>query len=417
MSVAPAKRLSAPWMSAPETRAVVAALEAARPGANRFVGGCVRDAFLGHPAVDIDIATQLTPDAVMAAAQRAGLACAPTGIEHGTITVVSGHKPYEVTTLRRDVTTDGRRATVAFTTDWAEDASRRDFRLNALYAEPDGTLHDPTGAGLEDARAGRIIFIGDAQTRIREDHLRILRFFRFNAWYARAAPDAAGLAACAALKDGVAALSAERVWRELRKLLDADDPRPALEAMAQTGVLGAALPEAGPLTRFATLVEIETSQLFTHDAMTRLAALAPDEETARKMGLRLKLSNEERARLRGALGRAGERIVSYLSPREVRRHLYKLGPQAFCDRVLLAWAGDTSMIRSTQWRALLAMANGYLRPKLPLTGEEVVAAGIAAGPKVGAVLREVEAWWIDADFTDDKLSIVERLKAVAQGLA
>jgi poly(A) polymerase len=266
-------------------------------------------------------------------------------------------------------------------------------------------------------RAGRVVFIGDAQTRIREDHLRILRFFRFNAWYGRGAPDAAGLAACAALSGGVATLSAERVWKEIRKLLEAEDPRAAVAAMAESGVLAAALPEAGALTRFSTLVEIETSQLFTHDAMTRLAALTPDEDAGRRLAARLKLSTEERERLQGALGRAGERIVSFLSPRDVRRHLYRLGPQTFCDRVLLAWAGDTSMIRSTQWRALLAMANGYQRPKLPLTGDEVLAAGVAAGPKVGAVMREVEAWWIDADFTDDKLSIVERLKAVAQGLA
>ncbi len=172
----------AAWLKAPATRALIDALEAARPGGNRFVGGCVRNALMGLPADDVDIATQLTPDETMAAARAAGLEPIPTGIEHGTVTIISAHTPFEVTTLRRDVETDGRRAVVAFTEDWAEDAMRRDFRLNALYAAPDGAVFDPTGGGVDDAKAGRVIFIGDADERIREDYLRILRFFRFNAW-------------------------------------------------------------------------------------------------------------------------------------------------------------------------------------------------------------------------------------------
>lgn len=187
----------AAWLRAAATRRVVEALEAARPGCARFVGGCVRNTILGAPVDDIDIATQLTPQETIDAAHAAGLSAAPTGVEHGTVTVIADHAPFEVTTLRRDVETDGRRAVVAFTQDWAEDAQRRDFRMNALYADPDGAVHDPTGGGLADAQAGRVIFIGDAHTRIREDYLRILRFFRFNAWYGRGPLDAAGLAACA----------------------------------------------------------------------------------------------------------------------------------------------------------------------------------------------------------------------------
>lgn len=413
--------LKADWLTSSETRAVMAALDAVRPGGSRFVGGCVRNALLGQDVDDIDIATQILPDDVVKAAKAAGLAAVPTGIEHGTITVIANHRPYEVTTLRRDVTTDGRRATVAFTEDWNEDAQRRDFRLNALYAEADGKLHDPTGGGLEDGKAGRIIFIGDAETRIREDHLRILRFFRFGAWYAKGALDADGLAACGKLKDGIRALSAERVWKELKKLLTAEDPRVAVRAMAESGVLGEALPESNILERFERLVAYEADYFLPHDAMTRFASLLPDDPAiARSAANRLKLSNEEKDRLVRALTigvTRDDRIVPHLSMKDTRRVLYRLGRETFEDRVKLAWASDTEQRRLTQWRALLAHAQGWERPTMPLTGDQVIHAGAAPGPKVGQVLREVEDWWIDADFTQDQFSIMERLKAVVTGLA
>jgi len=407
---------NAPWLKTPETRAVIAALEAARAGGSRFVGGCVRNTLMGRPVDDIDIATQLTPDDVVKAAKAAGLAAVPTGIEHGTITVVSNHLPHEVTTLRRDVTTDGRRATVAFTEDWNEDAQRRDFRMNALYAGPDGQVFDPTGGGLDDARAGRVIFIGDAETRIREDYLRILRFFRFNAWYAKTPLDPHGLDACAKLVGGLDTLSAERVWKETKKLLAAPDPRAAWEGMEAIGVRARALPELTQHARLVALMTLENDLLLDHDAMTRIAAGLAHENAARELARRLKLSNEERERLVDALG-DGERIISFMSLREVRRALYRAGATAFEDRVKLAWASERNDKAAPQWRALIAMARGWTRPKLPLTGDEVMAAGVPPGPKVGEVMREVEAWWIDADFPDDKLSIVERLKAVAQGLS
>ncbi len=405
----------ASWLVAPETNAVIAALDAARPGASRFVGGCVRNTLIGQPVDDIDIATQLLPDAVIAAAKAAGLAAVPTGIEHGTITVICNHKPYEVTTLRRDVTTDGRRATVAFTEDWNEDAQRRDFRLNALYADADGTIHDLTGGGVEDARAGRIIFIGDAETRLREDYLRILRFFRFSAWYGAGALDARGLAACAALKDGLKTLSAERVWKEFKKLCAAPDPSPALQAMSEAGILALAAPAARNLSRTQRVIAIDDEYLLRPEGLLRIAALLADEAGARSLARDMKASNDERGRLVAALGKS-PRIVSFMSMREVRRGLYLLGAQAFVDRARLAWAEDPGARTGPQWRALLALAGGWVRPRLDLSGDEIVAAGVPPGPKVGAVMREVEAWWIDADFPDDKLSIVERLKAVAQGL-
>jgi poly(A) polymerase len=405
----------ASWLIASQTRRVIAALEAARAGGSRFVGGCVRNTVMGHAVDDIDIATQLTPEQTIAAAHAAGLSAAPTGIEHGTITVVADHKPFEVTTLRRDVTTDGRRATVAFTEDWTEDANRRDFRMNALYAGFDGVVHDPTGGGLEDARKGRVIFIGDAETRLKEDYLRILRFFRFNAWYAAGHLDAEGLAACTRLQAGLDGLSAERIWKELKKLLAAPDPRASLAAMVQAGVLARVAPESARTDRLVRLIGVENDLLLTHEALTRVAAMLADDAGARDLARRMKASNEERARLVGALGDA-PRIVSFMSMREVRRALYALGIETFQDRVRLAWAEDGDAKKASQWRALLALAQGYVRPVLPLSGEDIMAAGVPEGPLIGAVRREVEAWWIDADFPDDKLSIVERLKAVAQGL-
>jgi len=406
----------ASWLIAPETKAVIAALDAVRPGASRFVGGCVRNTLIGEPVDDIDIATQLLPEMVVDAAKKAGLSAVPTGIEHGTITIVCNHKPYEVTTLRRDVTTDGRRATVAFTEDWNEDAQRRDFRLNALYAEADGTVHDLTGGGVEDARAGRIIFIGDAGARIREDYLRILRFFRFSARYGRGALDPTGLAACAALQEGMGQLSAERIWKELKKLCAAPKPASALKAMADAGILARVAPEAVNLDRALRLAAIDDEFLLPPDGLRRIAALLADEESARALCRRMKASNDERARLVAAVGKT-PRVVSYMSMRELRRALYALGRETFDDRARLAWAEDDRGRTGPQWRSLLALSLGWERPHLPLTGEEVAAAGVPPGPKIGAVMREVEAWWIDADFPDDKLSIVERLKAVAQGIA
>lgn len=405
----------ASWLKAAETRALMQALEATRAGGSRFVGGCVRNTLMGREADDIDIATQLTPEQVTAVCAAAGFAAHPTGIEHGTITVVVNHKPFEVTTLRRDVSTDGRRATVAFTEDWAEDAQRRDFRLNALYAAPDGAIHDPTGGGLDDARAGRVIFIGDARQRIREDYLRILRFFRFNAWYARGPLDPHGVHACAELADGIESLSAERIWKELKKLLGAPDARPAWEGMEAIEVRRRAAPELTNHARIDALMRLEADLLLPVDAMTRVAAALSDQEGAAALSRRLKLSNEERDRLKFALGR-DVKITSYMSLREMRRAIYRLGQDVFRDRVMLAWA-EAGGDKAQAWRALLAHGAMWAPPRLPLSGDEVMALGVPAGPKVGAVLREVEDWWIDADFPDDKLSIIERLKAVAQGLA
>jgi poly(A) polymerase len=384
----------------------------------RFVGGCVRNALIGAPVRDIDIATVLAPPAVTAALKAAGLRAIPTGVEHGTVTAVALGRPFEITTLRRDVATDGRRAVVAFTTDWAEDAARRDFRLNALYASRAGRLFDPTGAGLADARAGRIVFVGDAATRIREDALRIARYFRFLAWYGRGEPDRAALAACEGGRDLLDGLSAERIGHEVLGLLAAPDPRAATRLMAASGVLARLVPAATRLARFEALVGIEIEAATNPDALARLAALLPDDpKAALATAGRLRLSNTQRDRLAGALG-PDPPLTATMSPREARRRLWALGAETFADRARLAWAGGSGdPAEAAAWRSLLDQAAAWRRPTLPLGGEAVVAAGVPPGPRVGAILRDVEAWWIDNDFTADPAGVAERLKAAAARLA
>jgi poly(A) polymerase len=408
---------AAPWMALPETQAVIAALDAGGfPGCARFVGGCVRNTLMGKPVDDIDIATVLTPDQVTEALRAAGLRAVPTGVDHGTVTAIANSRPYEITTLRRDVATDGRRAVVAFTQDWSEDAQRRDFRFNALYADLAGRVYDPTGEGINDVRAGRVVFVGDPMTRIREDYLRILRFFRFHAWYGQGEADPEALAACEALTGGIGSLAAERIQKELLKLLAADDPRPALRLMATAGVLASTLPSVTSLARLEGLVAIQTEQLFENDPELRLAALVPDDpDVAGQVAEQLRLSNALRARLVEAAGRSPP-IVSWMSPRETRRAVYLLGRRAFIDRVKLAWAAADRTAAAPQWRGLLALAESWTPPAFPLTGDDVLKAGTPKGPMVGAVMREVETWWIDQDFIDDKFSAIERLKAVVQGM-
>jgi poly(A) polymerase len=407
-----------PWLVAPPTIAVMAALEAAGgEDCARFVGGCVRDALLRREVRDVDIATTLTPTRVIGALESAGLRAIPTGLDHGTVTAVADGRAFEITTLRRDVETDGRHAVVDFTADWTEDAARRDFRLNALYADRGGRVFDPTGGGLADIRSGAVVFVGDPAARIGEDALRIARYFRFLAWYGRGVPDPAALAACRELSGLIDHLSAERVSRELMKLLAAEDPRQAVRLMFETGVLQRMVPDAANRARFEALVKIETDILFSEDPLLRLAALLPDDPArAARTARSLRLSNAQRSRLVAALT-PEPGLVSWMSPRQTRRCVYRLGGQAFSDKATLAWAASPRPAAAIQWRALLSMGQSWTPPTLPLTGDEVAAAGVPGGPMIGAVLREVEAWWIDQDFIMDKLSVMERLKAVAQGMA
>jgi len=369
----------------------MAALEAVRHGSARFVGGCVRNTLMGRPVDDIDIATQLTPDRVLDALGAAGIRAIPTGIEHGTVTAVCEGRPFEITTLRRDVETDGRRAVVAFTEDWAEDAARRDFRLNALYAEPDGTLHDPTGGGLEDAAHGRVIFIGDADQRLVEDYLRILRFFRFNAWYG-AGIDADGLAACARQKRGLEKIAAERTWKELRKLLAAPAPHEAVKAMAAAGVLEVILPMAS-VGGALGLAEARTT-----DPMTRLIALLPrDPEVATAVSRSLRLSNREAERLRAW----ASVDVPDGSPEGLRALAYRFGKEAVLD--LLAGSAEEPAYEDAR-----AHLESWEVPVLPVRGQDLLDRGFS-GPEIGAALKGLEDWWVDQDFQPGREALLDRL--------
>ena len=394
------------WMTSPETRRLLAAL-----GEARFVGGVVRNALLDFPVGDIDIAVPMPPEETIARLEKAQIKFIPTGLEHGTVTAILGGQPYEVTSLRRDVKTDGRHAVVAFTDNWEEDSNRRDFTMNALYAAPDGEVFDYHG-GIEDLTAGRVRFVGDAAARIREDYLRILRLFRFHAWYGKGEMDADALHAAADAKAGLNRLSGERVAKELLRLLECPGPVPALRMMAASGILSELLPYALQLPRLEHLVRIGAENQFSPDALLRLAALLPDDAgAARDVGERLKLSGAERSRLE-ALAVPGEKIPAQLSAPQVRRLLYRMGAPRFRDLVLLSWAASPRSGPGIHWRMLLSIVDGWERPRFPLTGHEAMAAGVAEGPEVGRVLGVVEAWWLEQDFAPDQAQLLEKLKSI-----
>lgn len=371
-------RVAGEWRTRPETQAVCRMLTDAGYRA-LFVGGCVRNALLGQPVADVDIATDARPETVSVLAEKAGLRPVPTGLAHGTVTVVSGHVPHEVTTFRRDVETFGRHATVAFSTDVAEDAARRDFTMNALYATPEGTVVDPLG-GLPDLLARRLRFVGDAAARIEEDYLRILRFFRFHAWYAdpTGGMDAEGLTACATHAEGLTGLSRERVGAELRKLLQAPDPAPAVAAMAQCGVLARVLPgaDAGALP---VLVHLEAGRVPRWQR--RLAVLGGVEPTEP-----LRLSREESR----DIGWIRDEIGS-LRPAAELGYRHK---EVLAADIVLARAALTGMPPPAGWEA--AVATGAAA-RFPLRAADLMPG--FTGPALGARLAALEARWIASGFS------------------
>ncbi|MGD9869062.1 MAG: CCA tRNA nucleotidyltransferase [Hyphomicrobiales bacterium] len=383
----------APWLTPARTQAVFAALGAKGHGV-RAVGGAVRNGLLGLDVAEVDLATTATPEEVVDLAAAAGLKAVPTGIEHGTVTVVSEGQPYEVTTLRRDVETYGRKAKVAFTDDWTADAARRDFTMNALYADADGTVHDPLG-GLADLRAGRVRFIGEARERIREDYLRILRFFRFNARFGEPPFDAAGLSACVRERAGLAGLSGERVRMELLKLLAAKGAVAVLEAMFGHGLLVDVLGGVPLLPRLSRLTAIEAGLGLDPDPMRRLSALAVlVPEDAERLGSRLKLSNREQAALEAA---AGWRAFD---PRpagtQAKVSLYRLGGDRYSRAVLQAWAQSGAAADDAGWRLLAELPGRWTAPEFPLRGADLVELGLEKGPRVGLLMKELEEAWIDS---------------------
>jgi len=408
-SAAPMSLQDAEWLKRPETVRVFAAL--ASPGLEtRAVGGAVRNALLGEAVSEIDFATTALPEQVMSLARKAGLKAVPTGIEHGTVTVIADGVPYEVTTLRRDVETFGRHATVAFTGNWEEDARRRDFTINALYARSDGTVCDPLG-GYADLAAGRVRFIGDAAERIKEDYLRILRFFRFNAYYGKGPLDEDGLHAAVRLRAGLDQLSAERVRAELKRLLAAPRAMEAVEGLFDYGLLPALLGGVPRLERLNRLIAIEAALGRSADAVLRLAALAVFvAEDAARLAARLHLSNAEQ----NLLALAAVDHDRYALPEEdvAKRALYRLGPSEFAAYVLLAWADSGAASDDAAWRAAFSLPDRWRAPTFPLRGTDIMAFGDLQGPEIGLILRRLEADWAAGGFALSREELLARAAAL-----
>jgi len=376
-----------PWLNRPGAQAILRALCGGET--TRIVGGAVRDSLLGLPVSDVDLATRLEPAAVVRRLEAAKLKAVPTGIAHGTVTAVANGDVVEVTTLRRDVATDGRHATVAFTDDWRADAARRDFTINALYADPQTREIVDFFGGLDDLAVRRVRFIGDPLQRIAEDHLRILRFFRFHARFGAGAPDADGYAACVARANDLMALSRERVREELLKLLVVADPVPTLGAMFSGGIFTPVLPEldAARLPDLAALVAAEAAAGQPASSLRRLAALLPpDAALLEGLGARLRLSNAQRKALAATAARLPE------VPADPRPLAYRAGRETAVDLLLLAGAPA----------AAIAALDGWERPKLPISGRDLIALGLTPGPVVAATLAEVERQWVDAGATGDR---------------
>jgi len=367
----------ADWTAREDLAALMAALG---PANARYVGGAVRDTLLGIAVKDIDVATVLRPETVIERLDAAGIRSVPTGIEHGTVTAILPFGPVEITTLRHDVSTDGRRATVAFADDWREDAARRDFTINALYADPASWEISDFFGGLADLAARRVRFIGDARQRIREDHLRILRYFRFQARFGSQPADEEAESSCSDLAATLKGLSRERIGMEMTTLLGLPDPAPTVARMASLGVLGVILPEADPAA-LARLVGIEQAHGVAPDPVRRLAALLPaDTALAEQVASRFRLSGAQKKRLVLAAGRDG-------NPPDARALAYRIGTEGALDRLLL------------EGRSIAALA-GWAPPALPLKGGDIVARGVGAGPEVARVLRAVESRWIAEGFPE-----------------
>ncbi|MGQ0672524.1 MAG: CCA tRNA nucleotidyltransferase [Hyphomicrobium sp.] len=399
------------WLVREETQAVFAALAAGGFEA-RAVGGAVRNTLMGRPVKDVDLATPARPEDVIRLAEAAGLRAIATGLQHGTVTVVARHTPFEVTTLRRDVETFGRHATVAFTDDWAADARRRDFTINALYCTSDGTLHDPLG-GIDDVALRRVRFIGDAADRIREDFLRILRFFRFTAEYSDGRPDPDGLDATVAQADGLQQLSGERIRAELLRLLVTPAVIPMLRVMEKGGILARILPAVADVAVCSRLCAIEAALGRPPDPVLRLGALAAARPGA-ALGLRgaLRLSAHEYERLaRMALP---DRAFDPATPELwAKSYLYREGPDVFMDGVLSDWARSTAPAADPLRRERALLPSRWTAPVCPVRGADILALGIPPGPFVGRILSDFEEWWIAAGFPRDAEMITAELRRLA----
>lgn len=402
----PARRIEqTPWMCAPATRAVIGALRADGQEI-RFVGGCVRDTLLDRfTGDDIDIATPDKPETVIALLDTAGIKNIPTGLAHGTITAVAEGQHFEITTLRVDVKSHGRHADVAYTDDWREDAARRDFTMNALTLTPEGDIYDPWD-GIKDLEAGCVRFVGDAAARIQEDHLRLLRFFRFHAWFGKGAPDPDGLAAATAGAKLLSRLSGERIRNEMLKLLAAHDPAPVIDIMAEAGVLGEIVPGARDTKILRGLQAVEAIA----DPVRRAAALIRDAATAETLAARLRLSNAESERL-AALLSPSDKICAALEERALRREVYSHGVERVVDWLTMAWAANID--DGASYRQMIEAAKAWPPATLPVKGADVLDLGVPAGPDIGDLLKAVESWWVDADFAPTRAACLDKLRGLA----
>jgi tRNA nucleotidyltransferase/poly(A) polymerase len=402
---------AAEWFTRPAVRKLFAVLEQEGDEA-RIIGGAVRDALMGRRLGDLDFATTAPPEAVMRRAEATGIKAVPTGIEHGTVTLVVDGEGHQVTTLREDIETDGRRAVVRFGRDWAADARRRDFTVNALSVDSAGRLHDPLG-GYGDVVARRIRFIGDPDQRIAEDRLRILRFFRFHAELEAGDLDGDGLSAAIRARDGIRELSAERVAQEMRRLVVAPGAATTVAAMQESGILPIVLGGIGYLAAFARLADFEKNDGIDPAAALRLAGLAAQvREDAERVAVRLRLSNAERERMAAGVT-AASALRAAPTEREARRLLYGFKAETYRDGIALAaaWSGADA----AAWNEAYRLPERWAVPAFPLTGADVLAAGAAHGPAVGEALRGLEAWWIAEDFRPDAAALRARLQQMVAG--
>jgi poly(A) polymerase len=406
----PASLAGASWLREGPLARLLAVLD--RDGEEaRVVGGAVRNALLGAPIGDIDVATTAVPNEVIRRANAAGFKPVPTGIAHGTVTVVASGQPFEVTTLREDVETFGRHATVSFGRDWKADAERRDFTMNALSLSADGRVHDYVG-GLPDLNARRVRFIGDPAQRITEDYLRILRFFRFHATYGHGAPDPDAIHACIVARSGLNQLSRERVRMELLKLLVAPHAVAALAIMTETGILVTVLGGVPNLASFANLAKLESAVELPADPVRRLGALnVTVTEDADRLLQRLRLANAEHARLL-SIGDRWWRVAPG-DDHAGRALLYRLGGERFLDRVLVAWSRSPVGAGDDAWHALASLPGRWIVPLFPLKAQDFIKRGVEKGPALGAALEAAENAWIAADFPHD----IASLDAIADSAA
>jgi poly(A) polymerase len=397
------RRLDADWLKTGTVATLLALLD--RDGEEaRVVGGAVRNALIEVPISEFDIATTALPQEVVRRVEAAGFKAAPTGIEHGTVTVVIDHRGHEVTTLREDVETYGRHAKVVFGRDWRRDAERRDFTMNALSVARDGVVHDHVG-GLADLAARRVRFIGEPSARIAEDYLRVLRFFRFHAAYGEGAPDPAGLAACIAARAHLDHLSRERVRMETLKLVVAAHAVPTLAVMAEVGLFEWVLACVPQLASFSNMAKLEAALDLPGDPIRRLGALAVIvSEDADRLRERLRLANAEHARL-AAMAGGWWHISAANAEQDGRALLYRLGRERFTDRVLLAWSRSPQGAADHAWRELVHLPERWAAPAFPLRAADFIARGLARGPALGAALRAAEEAWIALDFPMEPTSI------------